>query len=44
MEMGGGYLNGNTSTLWVLVKTILLIISMVTSYFLASKIDKEKKA
>jgi hypothetical protein len=35
-----GYLNGNTSTLWVLVKTILLIISMVTSYFLASKIDK----
>ena len=38
-----GYLNGNTSTLWVLVKTMILMISMVTSYLLAGKMDKEEK-
>jgi hypothetical protein len=38
-----GYLDGNTSTLWVLVKTMILMISMVTSYFLADKMDKEEK-
>jgi hypothetical protein len=39
-----GYLNGNTSTLWVLAKTMILMISMVTSYLLAGKMDKEEKA
>ena len=38
-----GYLNGNTSTLWVLVKTMILMISMVTSYLLAGKMDKEQR-
>jgi hypothetical protein len=38
-----GYLNGNTSTLWVLVKTMILMISMVTSYILAGKVDKGEK-
>ena len=38
-----GYLNGNTSTLWVLVKTVILMISMVTSYLLTGKIEKEEK-
>jgi hypothetical protein len=39
-----GYLNGNTSTLWLLVKTMILIILMVTSYLFASKMGKEKRA
>lgn len=34
------FLNGNTSNLWILVKCALLMISMVTSYILAGKIDK----
>ena len=38
-----GYLYGNTSTLWVLVKTIILFISMVTSYVLSGKMEEEEK-
>jgi len=37
-----GYLNGNTTNLWLIIKTIVLFISMVTSYILARKIDKER--
>lgn len=32
-----GFLGGNTWNLWLLIKTIILIISMVTSYILAGK-------
>ena len=37
-----GYLNGNNTNLWLIIKTIVLFISMVTSYILARKIDKER--
>jgi len=33
-----GFLNGNTSNIWILVKTIILMISMITSFILAGKI------
>jgi len=32
-----GYLEGNTSNIWILVKTSILFIVMVTSYILARK-------
>jgi len=35
-----GYLDGNTSNIWILIKSLILIISMVTSYFLACKVAK----
>ena len=38
-----GVLNGNTSAIWILVKTTILFISMITSYILAGKIAKEKE-
>ena len=38
-----GVLEGNTSTIWILVKNIILIISMVTSYILAEKMAREKR-
>jgi hypothetical protein len=37
-----GFLGGNTWNLWLLIKTIILIISMVTSYILAGKMDKKE--
>jgi peptidoglycan/LPS O-acetylase OafA/YrhL len=37
-----GFLNGSTP-LWLLVKTIVLTVSMITSYFLSNKLDKEEK-
>lgn len=37
-----GYLGGNTSNIWILIKNTVLIISMVTSYVLAGKVVKEK--
>jgi hypothetical protein len=38
-----GVLDGNTFTIWILIKSAILIISMVTSYILAGKIAKEKE-
>jgi hypothetical protein len=37
-----GFIGGNDSSMWILIKTLVLFISMVTSYILASKISKEK--
>jgi hypothetical protein len=37
-----GYISGNTSSLWILVKTTILFITMITSYVLANKIAKDK--
>ena len=34
-----GFLDGNSSNLWLLMKTTFLIVSMVTSYILAGKMD-----
>jgi hypothetical protein len=36
-------LYGNTFTIWILIKTTVLIISMITSYILAGKMTKEKE-
>lgn len=36
-----GFLNGNASNIWILVKTTVLIISMITSYLLANRMSKE---
>jgi hypothetical protein len=37
-----GFMNGNTTNLWLMIKTVVLMIAMVTSFFLAQKIDKEQ--
>lgn len=37
-----GFLGGNTSNIWILIKNLILIISMITSYMLAGKAAKEK--
>jgi len=37
-----GFLGGNTWNLWILIKSTILIISMVTSYLLAGKMDKKE--
>ena len=37
-----GFLGGNTSNIWILIKNSILIISMITSYILASKAAKGK--
>ena len=34
-----GYLGGNTSNLWILIKTTILFLCMITSYILATKIE-----
>lgn len=36
-----GVLGGNTFQIWILVKCTILIVSMVTSYVLAGRIEKE---
>ncbi len=38
-----GVLNGNTSTIWLLIKTTILFIFMINSYLLAGKMIKGKK-
>ena len=38
-----GVINGNTSTIWILIKTTILFILMINSYFLAGKIIKGKE-
>jgi len=37
-----GFLKVGTSNTWILAKTIILMISMITSFLLAGKIEKEK--
>jgi hypothetical protein len=32
-----GFLGGNTSGIWILIKTTILFVSMITSYILAGK-------
>ena len=39
-----GILGGTSSNSWILVKTIVLMISMITSFLLAGKMDKKKDA
>ncbi len=36
-----GFLEGNTSNIWILIKTSILFISMVASFILANNMDKE---
>ena len=36
-----GYLDGNTINIWFMIKTLILFISMVTSYIVARKMEKE---
>ena len=36
-----GYLEGNTANIWILVKTSILFMSMVTSYNLARNMNKD---
>ena len=38
-----GYLGGNASNIWILIKTTILFICMVTSYKFAGKIGQENK-
>ncbi len=38
-----GLLNGNTSSIWILTQTTILFISMVTSYIIAGKMDRDKE-
>lgn len=38
-----GFLDGNTANIWLLAKTTILFVTMVTSYILAGKTAKEKK-
>lgn len=38
-----GFAAGNTFNAWILIKSLILIISMVTSYVLAGNMAKEKK-
>ena len=37
-----GILGGGSSNTWILVKTIVLMISMIASFLLAGKMDKNK--
>jgi hypothetical protein len=37
-----GIIDGDSSNIWILIKTLILMISMISSYILASKIDKGK--
>ena len=36
-----GFLNGNTTNLWLIFKTVVLMVSMVTSFFLAQKMGRK---
>ena len=37
-----GFLGGNTSNIWILIKNTILIISMMISYVLAEKMNQDK--
>ena len=36
-----GFLNGNTANIWILIKCSILFISMVTSYILAYRVERD---
>jgi hypothetical protein len=36
-----GYLNGNTSNIWLIAKTLILMILMLNSYILAGKLEPD---
>jgi len=36
-----GFLNGNTTNLWLIIKTVILMITMVASFFLAQNVSRE---
>lgn len=36
-----GVLGGSTSSIWILIKTTILFVSMVTSYIIAGKMDRD---
>jgi hypothetical protein len=38
-----GFLNGNTTNLWIMFKTIILILLFINSYVLAGKIGVDEK-
>ena len=38
-----GFLNGGSLNMWLMVKTILLMVFMTNSYLLAYKMNKEKR-
>jgi len=38
-----GFLGGNTSNIWILIKSIILFVTMITSYILAGKISAGSK-
>ena len=38
-----GFLNGNTSNIWILIKSSILFIAMVTSYFFSGRMDNANK-
>jgi hypothetical protein len=37
-----GFLNGNKLNIWILIKNTILMISMITSYLLAGKLERKK--
>ena len=37
-----GFFNGNTLFIWILIKQLILFISMIISYILAGKMEKEQ--
>ena len=37
-----GFLAGNTFSLWIIIKTAILIILMIVSYLLAGRLEKEE--
>ena len=36
-----GFMDGGLSNIWLLIKTMILMISMITSYILAGRMDEE---
>lgn len=36
-----GFLNGNSTNLWLIIKTVILMITMVASFFLAHNVSRE---
>jgi len=36
-----GLLGGNTSNIWILIKSIILFVTMITSYIFAGRIRQE---
>jgi hypothetical protein len=36
-----GFIDGNTSSIWILIKTVGLFIAMLCSYYFAEKMDRQ---